>query len=108
MAPTRRGRGDRGQAVPLVIAIVALAAFAVVALGQFAVGTVDAARARTAADAAALAGAADGQAAAASAAADNGGRLESFVSTGDDVIVRVRVGRAVAEARARLQLAPPP
>jgi hypothetical protein len=108
MVPTRRGSGDRGQAVPLVIAIVAVAAFAVLALGRFAVGTVDAARARTAADAAALAGAADGRAAAASAAADNGGTLQSFVSSGDDVIVRVRVGRAVAEARARLLLAPPP
>ncbi len=108
MAPTRRGRGDRGQALPLVIAVVALSAFAVVALGRFAVGTVDAARARTAADAAALAGAADGRGAAASAAGDNGGTLESFVSTGDDVIVRVRVGRAVAEARARMLLTPPP
>lgn len=108
MVPTRRGSGDRGQAVPLVIAIVAVAAFAVLALGRFAVGTVDAARARTAADAAALAGAADGRSAAASAAADNGGTLQSFVSRGDDVIVRVRVGRAVAEARARLLLAPPP
>jgi hypothetical protein len=108
MASKRRGRGDRGQAVPLVIAVVALAALAVVALGRFAVGTVDAARARTAADAAALAGAAEGRGAAASAGADNGGTLESFVSAGDDVIVRVRVGRAVAEARARTLLLPPP
>jgi len=107
MALARRGTGDRGQAVPLVIAVVALAAFAVVALGRFAVGTVDAARARTAADAAALAGAADGEAAAAAAAADNGGTLESFAAVGVDVVVRVRVGRAVAEARASMVLSPP-
>jgi hypothetical protein len=108
VAPTRRGQGDRGQAVPLVIAVVALAALAVVTLGRFAVGTVDAARARTAADAAALAGAADGRAAAASVARDNGGTLVSFTPAGDDVIVRVRVGQAVAEARASLVLASPP
>jgi hypothetical protein len=85
-----------------------LAALAVVALGRFAVGTVDAARARTAADAAALAGAADGRAAAASVARDNGGMLESFTPVADDVIVRVRVGQAVAEARASMVLAAPP
>jgi hypothetical protein len=108
VARSHRGAGDRGQAVPLVIAIVALAALAVVALGRFAAGTVDAARARTAADAAALAGAAHGEAAAASAAAENAGTLESFVTASDDVLVRVRVGRAVAEARASMVLAVPP
>lgn len=108
MAPLRRGQGDRGQAIPLVVAVVALAAVALIALGRFAAGTVDAARARTAADAAALAGAGAGRPAATTVAQANGGTLESFVTVGDDVVVRVRVGRAVVEARASMALAAPP
>jgi len=108
MVPTRRGSGDRGQALPLVVAVVVMAAVAVLALGRLAVGAVDAARARTAADAAALAGATDGQAAAAAAANDNGGVLVRFAATGDDVLVEVRVGQATARARAAMVLARPP
>jgi hypothetical protein len=104
----RRLEGQRGQALPLVVGIVALAALGVVALGRFAVGTVDAARARTAADAAALAGAADGRGAAAAVAAANGAALVSFTERDDAVIVEVRVGKAVARARAELVLARPP
>jgi hypothetical protein len=103
-----RGTGDRGQAVPLVIAAVALAAVGLVALGRLAAGTVDAARARTAADAAALAGAIDGRGAAAAAATENGATLVSFAVAGDEVTVEVQVGRAVAAARATLVLAPSP
>jgi hypothetical protein len=103
-----RLQGQRGQALPLVVAIVALAAIGVVALGRFAAGTVDAARARTAADAAALAGAAAGRGAAATAAAANAGTLVSFSQRDDTVIVDVRVGDAVARARATLTLARPP
>jgi hypothetical protein len=80
----------------------------VVALGRLAVGTVEAARARTAADAAALAGAMDGHAAAAASAASNDGELLSFVTVGDDVVVRVRVGAASALARATMVLGPRP
>ena len=60
------------------------------------------ARARTAADAAALAGAAEGEDAARRLAAANGGEvvLRSPVR-GDEVVVRVRVGDVEAEARAR-------
>jgi len=111
MAPLRRGSGDRGQAVPLVIAAVALAAVCLIGLGRFAAGAVDAARARTAADAAALAGVARGRGAAANAAASNGGRMVAFSVVGDDVVVRVTVGRATASARATLAmvaLAAPP
>jgi hypothetical protein len=108
VAIARRGSGDRGQAVPLVVGVVVVAAVVVVALGRFAVGAVDAARARTAADAAALAGASAGRVAASSAADDNGGVLVSFVMTGDDVLVEVRVGQATARARAAMVLARPP
>lgn len=104
----RRAAGDGGQAVPLVVAVVVVAAMAVVAFGQLAVGAVDAARARTAADAAALAGARDGQVAAAAAATANGGELVRFVTAGDDVLVDVRVGRATARARAAIVLARAP
>jgi hypothetical protein len=106
--PSRRLAGPSGQALPLVVGIVALAALGVVALGRFAAATVDAARARTAADAAALAGASDGRAAAVAVAAANGGSLVSFAARDETVIVEVRVGDALAGARATLTLAQPP
>jgi hypothetical protein len=71
-----------------------------VALGRLGGDAVDAARARTAADAAALAGAAAGQGAGRGVASANGGELEVFVEDGAGVLVTVRVGRAVATARA--------
>jgi hypothetical protein len=54
-----------------------------------------------AADAAALAGAADGRAAAADAAHANGAHLHSYEEQGDDTRVRVSLGDAEASARAR-------
>ncbi len=91
---------DRGQALPLVIGVIAVLAVLLLAVGWFGRSMVDAARACTAADAAALAGAAEGAAAARSAAADNGGELVVFEQLGADVRVTVRVGRATAVARA--------
>ena len=108
MAWRRRGSGDRGQAAPLVLAVVVVAAVAVVALGRLATGAVDAARARTAADAAALAGAGDGERAAAAAATANHGVLRRFMTSGDDVVVDVQVGGATARARATMVLARSP
>ena len=61
----------------------------------------DRARAQTAADAAALAGARAGEDAAGAMAEADGGELTSYVSRGDDVEVVVRVGRSSATARAR-------
>lgn len=60
----------------------------------------DAARARTAADAAALAGAVDGRVAARALAEANGGELVAFVPEPNGVTVVVRVGRVSARARA--------
>src|SRR3954470_6776624 len=102
------GGDDRGQALPLVVAIVAIAALGVVGLGRFAVATVHAARARTAADAAALAGAADGREAAAAIASENGARLISYAERDGTVDVQVRWGDAMARARATIALAQPP
>ena len=96
-------RTDRGQALPLVIGVAAIIATLIVGVGWYAGTVIDAARARTAADAAALAGVVDhDRAAAASAARSNGGELVSFDEIGPDVIVSVRVGRAVARARATI------
>ena len=94
---------DGGQAVPLVIAVVAIAALFLLGAAWFAVSLLDAAAARTAADAAARAGVADHSSSSASAAARaNGGALVSFRWSGADLVVRVRVGRAVADARATI------
>jgi hypothetical protein len=99
---------DDGQATVLVLAVVALTMVVIVALGRLGVGAVDAARARSAADAAALAGAAHGPSAAAELALANGGRLVSFVTTADgDVLVVVQIGHVTARARATIVLVPP-
>jgi len=90
----------------MLVGCVAVVAVLIAGVGWFARTTIDAARARTAADAAALAGALTGSSSDASAAAQaNGGTLESFVHVGADVIVSVRVGRAVRSARATVQSA---
>lgn len=99
-ASPRDRRRDRGQAVIVmmaVLAIVATLAIAVVAAGR---ELWLRQRAVVAADAAALAGTAGGRPAAARLAALNGGELLSFVESGDDVTVVVVVGRHRATARA--------
>jgi hypothetical protein len=60
----------------------------------------DRARARTAADAAALAGAASGRTAAEAMAVANGGVVEDYRAVGDRTTVTVRVGRARATSTA--------
>lgn len=94
-------RDERGQVAPLLALFAVGIGLACLGLGRFAGGAVDAATARTAADAAALAGAGDGESAARSLAAANGGSLESFESAGGDVRVGVRVGPHVVSARSR-------
>lgn len=100
------GVPDRGQAVPLLVVAVAFIAVTAVLIGRLGVVVVQAAQARTAADAAALAGAHDGARAASVMAAANGGVLLSFLDDGTSVTVVVRVGRAQAAARATLYFAP--
>ncbi len=102
---------DRGQAVPLMAAMLLLAMGAVIATVEIGRLLNESAAARTAADAAALAGAAAGRDAAESIAAINGGVLVSYdeeESTGDSgallVSVAVRVGRASQTARAERQV----
>jgi uncharacterized membrane protein len=81
--------------------IVLVAGGAMLLLVHLGVLAVHRAHARTAADAAALAGAAEGRAAAEEVARSNGAVLESFAAAGSDVEVRVRVGSTHATARAR-------
>ena len=67
-----------GQAVPLVLALVAVAVVLTVAFGVFAGDVVDAGRARTAADAAALAGVEGGRAASVRLAAAHDGTVTAW------------------------------
>ena len=91
---------DAGQAVPFVAVLLALGVVLAVALGQVGVLLVQSAQARTAADAAALAGAEGGEAAARAMAEANRAELVAYRRTGDETQVTVRVGTAEATARA--------
>ena len=99
-----RIRDDTGQAVPLVAALLAVAASLTMAIGAFAGDVIDAARAQTAADAAALASLEGGRPAAVRLAARHGASLQSWSRhaghEGTSVTVTVRVGDAVRAARA--------
>jgi hypothetical protein len=104
--PRRRGSSTRcghdgGQIVPLAAALVGLCCVALLSLVPVARTLDDRARARTAADAAALAGAADGEPTAREVAVANGADLLEIERNGDEVVVQVRVGEVEAYARAR-------
>mgnify|MGYP006312788117 CR=1 FL=1 len=92
---------DRGQAaITAVLLTAALLTGAVAASLELGDRVVDRRRAQSAADAAALAGAADGPSAARHLAAANGAQLRAFRIVGDAVVVTVSVDAAVATARA--------
>jgi hypothetical protein len=95
------GRAQRGQAVPLVAAL--LLVVALMGAGLVRVAAASSARAATqaAADAAALAGANDGREAAERLARRNGATLVHYEEIELDVVVTVRRGRFTARARAR-------
>ena len=95
-----RGRGSSGQALPFGLAIAGLAAVLTVAVGSLAGDVVDAARARTAADAAALTGVTAGRDGSSRLAAANGATIVAWSRAGSEVTVTVRVGGARATARA--------
>lgn len=92
---------QRGQVLPLLTVVVALAALVVIGLGRVGGMVVARAEAQTAADAAALAGAVHGRGAAERLAAANGGRLVGWEAAGAEVEVVVEVRREAARARAR-------
>jgi len=102
---------DAGQVLPLAAAMVAVVAAALIALVPLARALEDRARARTAADAAALAGVSGGEDAARRLAAADGGRLVRFTpegAGGTEVVVVVQVGRASVTARAGIVVGAPP
>jgi hypothetical protein len=92
---------DRGQVTPLLAFAVGLTAVMVLGLAHMGRVVADRAQARTAADAAALAGAAEGEGAARTLAEANGGEVVSYVTQGDEVLVGVTVGGVEAFGRAR-------
>jgi hypothetical protein len=94
---------DRSSGQAVVLAAVVLATVAVLvltAVARFGTHTVERSRARTAADAAALAGLAGGRPGAARVAAAHGAMITAWSVDGDEVLVEVRLGDAVADARA--------
>lgn len=92
---------ERGQATPLVALLVLAIGGLIFGLARFGATTTHAAQAQAAADAAALAAAAEGRDAAEALARANGGDVATFEQLGADVQVRVRVGDTWAVARAR-------
>ena len=94
-------RSERGSAVPFaVLAMVAAGALAL-QVGRLGGAAAARAKAQTAADASALAGAADGRDAARALAEVNGARLVEFEELGSDTRVVVELGPARARGRAR-------
>ena len=92
---------DRGSMLVFVMLVgVALTAAVTLALMPVLVSMVDRARAQNAADAAALAGVAGGEAAASAIAAANDATLVAWSRSGYEVSVTVRVGERQASARA--------
>ncbi len=96
---------ERGQALPLVALVLVLVLLLALVIGAVGEATIDRARAQTAADAAALAGAAEGLDAARELARRNGARLVSFdAGPPVEVVVEVDGRRAVARAEKRLEI----
>lgn len=96
-----RCRREAGSVVPFVAVAVTICAMLLGGLARLGQAAVDRGRARNAADAAALAGAAEGEKAARQLAKANGGEVLRYQVAGRDTEVRVRVGVAEATGRAR-------
>jgi len=96
-----RSHDQRGQAVPLVAAMLVLVGVLGAGLVHVAAAEARRASAQAAADAAALAGAADGEDAARAVAEANGAELTSYQEIDLDVVVTVRRGDVRATARGR-------
>lgn len=92
---------DRGSMLVFVMLVsVALTAAVTLALTPVLIGLIEHARARNAADAAALAGVTGGQGASSAIAAANDATLIAWTRDGYEVTVTVRVGEQQASARA--------
>jgi uncharacterized membrane protein len=91
---------DRGQATPLWAVVLVLAGLLLVPVALVAKATIERSKAQSAADAAALAGALDGEEEARAVAAANGARVREYRQLGPVVEVVVVVGNRRATARA--------
>ena len=95
---------DRGQVAVIMVLVLFLVFITAVVIAETTKLFDESAKARTAADAAALAGAAEGRAAAVHMASENGGTLVSYsenVGYSENIVtVVVKVGRATQTARA--------
>jgi len=98
---TQHRHDERGSILPFVALAMVLAGVSIVLLARVGGAATARAGARNAADAAALAGAAEGRAAAVALAEANGAELLSYEDVGFDTLVRVRLGPAEATGRAR-------
>lgn len=96
----QRCRREEGQASVLLLAVVVVVVVTMLATAAFGARVVAKEQAQVAADAAALAGVTGGRAAAQRVAVANDGLLIGFTSSGETVVVSVRVGADVATARA--------
>lgn len=98
--PEPRASDQRGSVLPLVALVILALGGLCVALAGLGRDAVTSAQARIAADAAALAGAAEGEAVARQVAEDNGAEVVAYIQEGVEVEVRARVERTEAVARA--------
>ncbi|CAN5475061.1 hypothetical protein BH10ACT1_BH10ACT1_40910 [soil metagenome] len=98
-------RTASGQVVPILALLLLFAGVVGVGLVHVAAAASQRAAAEAAADATALAGAADGREAAEEVAGANDARLVSYRTVGDDVLVTVERHGATGRARARWVLA---
>lgn len=98
--PTR----DAGQATPFVAVIIVCVAVTSMVVAHLGAGAITRVQARTAADAAALAAAIDGQAAGQRLASANGAHAATITIDGNDAHASVWVGDVEAQARAEHQL----
>jgi hypothetical protein len=91
---------EQGQVLPVIAVVVVVAAGAALLVATLGGVVIDRTRARTAADASALAGVTGGRGPAEQVARANGGTVRRYVAIDGEVEVTVRVGRAEATARA--------
>ena len=101
---TDAGSNERASVTLVMVAGLCIFGLLLLAVGRLAGAASDQSRARTAADAAALAGAAEGCGEAAQLASANGATLTQCQVEGDDVQVAVQVRQSSATARARKEL----
>lgn len=100
-AQSRRRSGETGQtAILAVIALTALAIVLIIAIARLGTMILERSAAQTAADAAALAGVVSGRSVADVVAGANGAVIIAWTTAGHTVSVTVRLGDAVATARA--------